>query len=63
MRPTRYAITAAALALATACGGTTTPAAPGRPGFTPPKIPALTSLGAGEGQVNLVAWAGYVEDG
>jgi putative spermidine/putrescine transport system substrate-binding protein len=23
----------------------------------------LTTLGAGEGQVNLVAWAGYVEDG
>ena len=61
------AVTLAALALvATACGsastgGTTT--APGQGGFTPPKIEALKSLGAGEGQVNLVAWAGYAEDG
>src|SRR3954469_6834553 len=29
-----------------------------------PKGPkALTKLGKGEGQVNLIAWAGYVEDG
>jgi putative spermidine/putrescine transport system substrate-binding protein len=32
-------------------------------GFTPPNVPMLQSLGAGEGKVNLVAWAGYVEDG
>ena len=32
-------------------------------GFTPPEVPMLQSLGAGEGKVNLVAWAGYVEDG
>ncbi|NUP78307.1 MAG: ABC transporter substrate-binding protein [Nonomuraea sp.] len=66
MRPTRYVITSAALMLATACGGGSSPgpaAAPGQSGFTPPRIPALTTLGAGEGQVNLVAWAGYVEDG
>ena len=24
---------------------------------------ALTKVGKGEGQVNLIAWAGYVEDG
>ena len=30
---------------------------------TPPKIDKLAALGAGEGQVNLVAWAGYVENG
>jgi putative spermidine/putrescine transport system substrate-binding protein len=35
----------------------------GAQGFTPPKVPMLQSLGAGEGSVNLVAWAGYVEDG
>ena len=28
-----------------------------------PKIDMLTELGAGEGQVNVVAWAGYVENG
>ena len=29
----------------------------------PPKLDALSSLGAGEGAVNIVAWAGYVENG
>ena len=28
-----------------------------------PKVEMLKSLGAGEGQVNIVAWAGYVENG
>lgn len=28
-----------------------------------PSVPMLDKLGAGEGQVNVVAWAGYVEDG
>jgi putative spermidine/putrescine transport system substrate-binding protein len=28
-----------------------------------PKVDALKSLGAGEGQVNIVAWAGYAENG
>jgi putative spermidine/putrescine transport system substrate-binding protein len=28
-----------------------------------PDIPMAKSVGAGEGQVNLIAWAGYVEDG
>jgi putative spermidine/putrescine transport system substrate-binding protein len=32
-------------------------------GFTPPDVPMATELGEGEGQVNLIAWAGYVEDG
>jgi putative spermidine/putrescine transport system substrate-binding protein len=40
-------------------GGTA--AGPG--GVKPPKIDKLASLGAGEGQVNIVAWAGYVENG
>jgi putative spermidine/putrescine transport system substrate-binding protein len=30
---------------------------------TPPKVDMMKSLGAGEGQVNIVAWAGYVENG
>jgi putative spermidine/putrescine transport system substrate-binding protein len=42
-------------------GGATTGAGPG--GIKPPKIDKLASLGAGEGQVNVVAWAGYVENG
>ncbi|GIE92551.1 ABC transporter substrate-binding protein [Paractinoplanes rishiriensis] len=32
-------------------------------GMSVPKIDKLGSLGAGEGAVNVIAWAGYVEDG
>jgi putative spermidine/putrescine transport system substrate-binding protein len=64
---------AAALAL-TACGGSSggTPQAGSGPSgsgneaaghFTPPKLSALTKLGTPEGQLNIVAWAGYAEDG
>ncbi|RCG33359.1 extracellular solute-binding protein [Sphaerisporangium album] len=70
MRSTRLVIVTAALALAAAaCGGGSTggstgaTAAPGQSGFTPPRLSAPASLGAAEGQVNLVAWAGYAEDG
>ena len=67
MRALRTAKVAAALAafvlVGAACGddGGGTTAAGGK--FIPPDLPALSSLGPGEGQVNLVAWAGYVEDG
>ncbi|MEU9885744.1 ABC transporter substrate-binding protein [Sphaerisporangium sp. NPDC051011] len=70
MRSTRLVIVTAALALAAAaCGGGSAggssgaTAAPGQSGFTPPKLSAPSSLGTPEGQVNLVAWAGYAEDG
>ncbi|MFJ7154045.1 ABC transporter substrate-binding protein [Streptomyces sp. NPDC101118] len=69
MRLTRTLAAAAALGtltLTTACGGSADgggAGAPGGSGFTPPKLSALESLGAGEGQVNLIAWAGYTEDG
>src|SRR6478672_1234427 len=55
---------AAGLALA-GCGGGGTTASPGSgPGaLKAPDIPKMASLGAGEGQVNLIAWAGYVENG
>jgi putative spermidine/putrescine transport system substrate-binding protein len=56
------AIAAAALLAVAGCGdgdGT----GPGPGGMTVPDIPMLTSLGAGEGEVNVVSWAGYVEDG
>jgi putative spermidine/putrescine transport system substrate-binding protein len=32
-------------------------------GFTPPKLTALKALGDPEGELNVVAWAGYAEDG
>ena len=30
---------------------------------SPPKVEAMKTLGAAEGQVNIVAWGGYVESG
>jgi putative spermidine/putrescine transport system substrate-binding protein len=53
------------ITLTAACGGGSSSggaAAPGG-GLKPPKVAALQSLGPGEGQVNVVAWAGYAEDG
>ena len=32
-------------------------------GETPPKMEPLSALGNGEGQLNLIAWAGYAENG
>ncbi|WP_067463220.1 ABC transporter substrate-binding protein [Actinomadura macra] len=69
MWSTRMALALAAtlaIGLAAACGdgdsaGKATAA--GQGGFTVPKLAAPQSLGAPEGQVNLVAWAGYAEDG
>src|SRR4051812_49206663 len=52
-----------ALVLGVAACGSSSPTAGGPGGAAPPKVGALASLGAGEGQVNLVAWAGYVENG
>ena len=68
MRRNRSVLVAAgavvALAL-TACGGSTggTTAAPTQGGFVPPKLAALDQLGEPEGEVNVLAWPGYVEDG
>ena len=31
--------------------------------FQAPDIPMAKSVGAGEGQVNILAWPGYAEDG
>jgi putative spermidine/putrescine transport system substrate-binding protein len=32
-------------------------------GLNAPKLPVQKSVGAGEGQLNIIAWAGYAEDG
>jgi len=32
-------------------------------GQTPPKLEPLSAVGNGEGQLNLIAWAGYAENG
>ena len=67
MRTKRILGAAAALgslALAAACGGsggssTTTTSG----GFVPPKMTAQQALGKNEGKLNLIAWAGYAENG
>ncbi|GAA2167562.1 ABC transporter substrate-binding protein [Actinomadura napierensis] len=69
MWSTRMALAAAAaLAIgltAAGCGGESGDKATGagQGGFRVPDVPMQKSLGKGEGQVNLVAWAGYAEDG
>jgi putative spermidine/putrescine transport system substrate-binding protein len=52
--------------LVAACGtsgSSSTAAAPGGQGFTPPELDALAQLGQPEGQVNVLAWPGYAENG
>jgi putative spermidine/putrescine transport system substrate-binding protein len=53
----------AALALAAGCGGDSGGGGSSGDIKAPEGPKALTKLGEGEGQVNLIAWAGYVEDG
>jgi putative spermidine/putrescine transport system substrate-binding protein len=59
------AITAVGLLTLAACSSGSDNAGGGSPGagLAPPKIDALKTLGAGEGKLNVVAWAGYAEDG
>src|SRR3954463_4477373 len=46
------------------CGGDDSSSGSGSGGGKAPEgAKAATSVGKGEGQVNLIAWAGYVEDG
>ncbi|MET1154182.1 extracellular solute-binding protein [Arthrobacter sp.] len=43
------------------CGGSAPASSAG--GIEVPDIPAATEVGASEGEVNIIAWAGFVEDG
>ena len=60
---------AGVLALATACGTSSGDSSGGgsaaedQGGFTAPDIPMQDSVGDPEGQVNILAWPGYAEDG
>ncbi|MET7287112.1 ABC transporter substrate-binding protein [Streptomyces sp. NPDC005573] len=58
----RAAAGCAVLLLATACGSSGSGGSSAT-GLNPPDLKAPTKLGKTEGQVNLIAWAGYVEDG
>jgi putative spermidine/putrescine transport system substrate-binding protein len=68
------AIFATAVLALTACGGSSGSSTASKTGadkggnkaaaaFTPPKLTALDKLGTPEGSLNIVAWAGYAEDG
>src|SRR4249920_3216748 len=58
---------ASAAVLVAACGssggGSTSSSSSGTSGLTPPqaKTPVPASVGAGEGQLNLIAWEGYAQ--
>ena len=54
-------IACAAALLAPACSSKTSTGGAGS--TAPPKIEPASAVGAGEGQLNLVAWPGYAEDG
>ncbi|MGC1215136.1 MAG: ABC transporter substrate-binding protein [Micromonospora sp.] len=61
---TLTALAAVGLLAVAGCGdGGADAGGSGPGGIKPPAIDKLSSLGSGEGQVNIVAWAGYVEDG
>jgi putative spermidine/putrescine transport system substrate-binding protein len=49
----------AALGLVAACSSSKSSGG----GGNVPNVPAQTSVGAGEGALNIIAWAGYAEDG
>src|SRR3954454_2203069 len=59
-------IAATTLIVVAACGSSS-PSSSGPAGSSgraaPPSVPTLASLGTGEGEVDLVSWAGYVMDG
>ncbi|GCD91877.1 ABC transporter substrate-binding protein [Nocardioides sp. LS1] len=55
----------ALLAVLSGCGTSsdTSSSSGGGNGFTPPDVPMKQSIGDMEGEVNILAWAGYAEDG
>jgi putative spermidine/putrescine transport system substrate-binding protein len=57
-------VATAALAFAAGCGSDSSSDSGSSNGVKAPEGPkALTKLGQGEGKLNLIAWAGYAEDG
>ncbi|MEU0496136.1 ABC transporter substrate-binding protein [Mycobacterium sp. NPDC006124] len=62
----RIGLTVAActtLVVGTLTGCSSSQSGGGDAGTAPPKMEALGALGKGEGQLNLIAWAGYAENG
>jgi putative spermidine/putrescine transport system substrate-binding protein len=60
-------IAAASILVLSGCSSSSSSSATGaattKAGASVPNIPMLKSLGAGEGALNLIAWAGYAENG
>src|ERR1044072_5975539 len=63
MRWGAAAAAVAALAVTAGCGSSSSGGASGHAGQAPKGPKMLTEVGAGEGKLNLIAWAGYAEDG
>jgi putative spermidine/putrescine transport system substrate-binding protein len=62
-RWSRITAVCAALTLTAACGTSSGGDKSSDGGFTPPDRQMLDKLGAGEGELNILAWPGYAEDG
>jgi putative spermidine/putrescine transport system substrate-binding protein len=61
---TMWAVLAIAAAVVVGCGGGGSSSSSKSGTVKPPsKIKPLAKLGAGEGKLNIIAWAGYAEDG
>ncbi|MFL6162345.1 MAG: ABC transporter substrate-binding protein [Jatrophihabitantaceae bacterium] len=57
-----YLAVVAAAAVLVACGSSAKQTS-GATGRTPPKVAMATSVGPGEGALNIIVWAGYAESG
>ena len=53
----------ASLLLLSACGGSNDSGSPSAGGLTVPPVATASSIGDGEGEINILAWPGYAEDG
>ncbi len=58
-----WAATAILAVVAAACSGGTTTVTDTGAGAVGPDVAPVTAVGDGEGEVNIVAWAGYIEEG
>src|SRR5436190_5155875 len=63
LRWRRIAAACAALTLTAACGTSSGDEDASDGGFNPPDLSQLDELGDGEGELSILAWPGYAEDG
>ena len=53
----------AAASLAAGCASSKSTSSAGASGHAAPSVPTATAVGKGEGQLNIIVWAGYAESG